>query len=68
MQVNYYTENKHIWSSGCRLDARMTTLFCKKITVVKSKEAKTGWSEVQICQNLLRKAMAEKGLFCQWWR
>jgi hypothetical protein len=43
--------------SGWRLDARLMTLLCKKITVVKSKELKTG----SILQNLLRKAMAQKG-------
>jgi hypothetical protein len=26
------------------LDARLMTLLCKKITVAKSKEMKTGWS------------------------
>jgi hypothetical protein len=26
------------------LDARLTTLLCKKVTVAKSKEVKTGWS------------------------
>jgi hypothetical protein len=45
-------------------DTRPTTLVCKNIIVTKSKEVKTGW---QIWQNLLRKAMAEKVLFCQWW-
>jgi hypothetical protein len=51
-----------------RLDARLMTLLCKKIIVTKSKEAKSRWSNSrQIWQNLLRKAMAQRGLFCQWW-
>jgi hypothetical protein len=47
------------------------TLLCKekKITVEKSKEVKIRWSNSwwnrQVWQNLLRKAMAQKGLFCQ---
>jgi hypothetical protein len=42
------------------LDARLKTLLCKKIIVAKLKEVKTGYT----WQNLLRKAMVEKGLFC----
>jgi hypothetical protein len=34
------------------------------VIVGKSKYVKTGW---QIWQDLLRKAMAQKGQFCQWW-
>jgi hypothetical protein len=46
----------------------LKTLLCKKIIVAKSKEVKTGWSNSrQVWQNLLRKAMAQKGLFCQRW-
>jgi hypothetical protein len=41
------------------------TLPCKEITVAISKEVKTEWSEKQIWQNLLRKAMAQKVLLCQ---
>jgi hypothetical protein len=41
------------------LDARLTTLLCKIITVAKSKEMITG----KILKNLLRKVMAEKGCF-----
>jgi hypothetical protein len=45
------------------LDARLTNLLCEKKNIVaKSKEVKTGGP--QICQNLLRKAMAQKWLFC----
>jgi hypothetical protein len=44
-------------------DARLTTLLCKKLTVAKSKELKPGWSNKQIWQDLLRKGMAQKGLF-----
>jgi hypothetical protein len=29
---------------GCGLDASLTTLLCKRITVVKSKEVKTGYN------------------------
>jgi hypothetical protein len=39
------------------LDARLKTLLCKIIIVVKSKEVDTRWS------NLLRKVMAQKGCF-----
>jgi hypothetical protein len=47
------------------LDARLMILLCKKI-VSKSKEVKARWSNLrQIWQNLLRKAMAQKGLLCQ---
>jgi hypothetical protein len=42
---------------GLVLDARLTTLLCKKKIVMKSKEVKTGW---QILQNLLRKAVAQE--------
>jgi hypothetical protein len=43
------------------LDARLMTLPYKRITVAKSKEVKTRWSNLrQIWQNLLRKAMAQK--------
>jgi hypothetical protein len=42
------------------LEARLT-LFCKKIVVAKSKEVKTGLSERQIWQNLLKKL--KKGYF-----
>jgi hypothetical protein len=49
------------------LDARLVTLQCKKITVAKFKEVKTGLSDSpqnrQVWQNLLRKAMAHKGQF-----
>jgi hypothetical protein len=46
------------------LDARLTTLLYKKIIVSKSKEVKTGHSNSrQIWQNLLRKAVGQKGLF-----
>jgi hypothetical protein len=34
------------------LDARLTTLPCKNIIVVKSKEVKTGWSNSQEVKNL----------------
>jgi hypothetical protein len=48
------------------MDTRLMTLLCKKITAVKSKEVKAEWSHSrQVWQNLLRKAMAQKGLFCQ---
>jgi hypothetical protein len=38
------------------------TLLCKRITVPKSKEIKTRWSNLhrQVWQNLLQKAMAHK--------
>jgi hypothetical protein len=43
------------------LDARLTTLLCKNITVAKSKEMTTGWSNSkQVWQNLQRKAVAQK--------
>jgi hypothetical protein len=46
------------------LDARLTTLLYKKITVAKYKEVNTGWSSSrQIWQNILRKAMLKKGCF-----
>jgi hypothetical protein len=39
-------------------------MLCKNITVAKSKEVKTGWSNSrQIWQNLLRKIMAQKRCF-----
>jgi hypothetical protein len=42
------------------------TSLCKIFIVAKSKEVKTGWfKSSQVWQNLLRKAMAQKGLFCQ---
>jgi hypothetical protein len=34
------------------LDMRLTILLCKKITVVKSKEVKTGWYNSQEWTNL----------------
>jgi hypothetical protein len=51
------------------LDARLTTLFCKKIIVVNFKEMKTDDlipRNKEIWQHLLRKALAKKGLFCQY--
>jgi hypothetical protein len=46
------------------LDARLTTLLSKNITIEKSEEVKTGWcNSRQIWQNLLREPMAKKGLF-----
>jgi hypothetical protein len=36
--------NTQTWYS--RLDARLMTLHCKKITVAKSKEVRTGWSNL----------------------
>jgi hypothetical protein len=51
---------------GYGLDTRLMTLLCKKIIVMKSEELKTRWSNLrQAEQNLPRKAMAQKGLFCQ---
>jgi hypothetical protein len=48
---------------GWGLDARLTLLY-KRIFVAKSKEVKTGPSNFrEIWQNLLRRAMSEKGLF-----
>jgi hypothetical protein len=42
------------------LDARLTTLLCKRIIAAKSKEVKTGCSNTRkIWQNFLRKAMAQ---------
>jgi hypothetical protein len=47
------------------------TLLCKKMIVAKPKEVKGGWSSSQHSQewtNLAessKKAMAQKGLFCQ---
>jgi hypothetical protein len=39
---------------------------CKKIIAAKSKEVKTGWSiSRQTWQKILRKAVAQKGLFCR---
>jgi hypothetical protein len=46
---------------GCGLDARLTTLLCKKMFVAKSKYIKPD----AIGQNFLRKAMAQEGLFSQ---
>jgi hypothetical protein len=47
---------------GWGLDARLTTLLCKKNIFPKSKEVKSGCSNLrQIWQNLLRKAVARKG-------
>jgi hypothetical protein len=44
------------------LDARQRP--CSKKIVTKSKEVKTGWSNSrQFWQNILRKALAQKGLF-----
>jgi hypothetical protein len=40
------------------LDLRLATLLCKEIIVVKSKEVKSGWSNLA----------AQKGLFCHWYR
>jgi hypothetical protein len=45
------------------LDVRLTSLLCKKNTAAKSKEVNLIHLNKQIWQNLLRKAMAEKGLF-----
>jgi hypothetical protein len=47
------------------LDARLTTLLCKKNTVAKSKVTETGWSEVW--QDLLRKVMGQQGPLYRWW-
>jgi uncharacterized protein YgiB involved in biofilm formation len=45
----------------------MTTLLCKNITVVKSKEMTTGWSNSrQAWQNLHSKAMTQKGCFANY--
>jgi hypothetical protein len=44
------------------LGARLTTFLCKnKIIVAESEEVKTG----QILQNHLKKALAQKVMFCQ---
>jgi hypothetical protein len=43
------------------LDARLMTLLCKRIIFSKSKQVKT----TSILTDLLRKAMAQKGLFCR---
>jgi hypothetical protein len=52
--------NRPIMNFQCKTDNRVL----KKSTVMKFKEAKTEW---KIWQNLLREAMAQKGLFFQWW-
>jgi hypothetical protein len=49
---------------GWGFDARVTTLLCKKLLLLHPKKRKPD----AIWQNLLRKAMAQKGLFCQRWR
>jgi hypothetical protein len=47
------------------LDSRLTTLLCKIKIVAKPKEVKTGWFNSrrnrQVWQNLIRKAMVQKG-------
>jgi hypothetical protein len=43
------------------LDAGLTTLICKKMNVAKSKEVKPD----AIWQNLIKKAMDQKELFCR---
>jgi hypothetical protein len=43
------------------LDARLKILLCKKNIVTKSKEVKAGCNLAETS----RKAMAQKGLFCQ---
>jgi hypothetical protein len=43
------------------LDAKLTTLLCKRIIVAKSKEMKTD----AIWQTFLSKAVAQEMLFCQ---
>jgi hypothetical protein len=41
-------------------------MFCKKVIVAKSREVKTGWpNNRQIWQDLLSKAMTQKGLFAK---
>jgi hypothetical protein len=49
------------------LDARLTTSLCKKITVAKSKEVKTGWCDSRwnrpVWQNHLKKTVALKDCF-----
>jgi hypothetical protein len=52
----YSSINPPVWG----FDARLTTLFCKKIC----QEIQKGKPDA-IWQNLLRKAMAQKGLSCQ---
>jgi hypothetical protein len=49
-----------------QVGAGRKAMLCNKITDVKSRETKSRWSDVrQIWQNLLRKALAQKGLFYQ---
>jgi hypothetical protein len=46
------------------LDAKLTTLLCKKKSVAQSREVNIEWANsTQIWQNLLREAMALKGCF-----
>jgi hypothetical protein len=68
---NCFIMEPEFWSSGLqnppgyRMDARLTTLPCKKKIVAESEEVNTGWSNSrQIWQSLLRKALTQKGLFC----
>jgi hypothetical protein len=50
--------------TGCRAN----NLLCKQIISVKSKKVKIGWSHSRtIRQNLPRKAIGLKVLFCEWW-
>jgi hypothetical protein len=59
--------NTETWSFRLGVGRKADGLSLKKkVTVGKPREVKIGWSNSRkFWQSLLRKAMAQKGLFCQ---